>query len=208
MTLPMTLAGWTILLVEDEPDNLDVLRRLLTHFGAAIRSAPNGQAGLDAALADPPRLVIADLSMPTMDGWELLKALRQHEATRRVPVIAVTAHAMLQDRQRVLAAGFDGYVAKPISPPTFLATLFQILAHRQGQGPERASAALGATTPPDRPIPGPAAPQPEGDHGHPPAPRAPAIHLGALTGAAPTGPLAPPATPATGHHAKNGGLTA
>lgn len=103
-----------ILAVDDEPDNLSVIRELLTILGAEVITATNGQEGLEKALNNNPHLIISDLSMPQVTGWEFLINLRKHEATKDIPVIALTAHAMAGDREKVLEAGFANYIPKPL----------------------------------------------------------------------------------------------
>ena len=105
----------TILVVEDNQLNLKLVRDVLQHAGFSVISAPTGEEGVDIATHEPPDLVLMDLQLPGMDGTEALRRMRAHPASSRVPVVAVTAFAMRQDRERVRAAGFDGFVEKPIS---------------------------------------------------------------------------------------------
>ena len=105
----------TILVVEDNQLNLKLVRDVLQHAGFSVISAPTGEEGVDIATHEPPDLVLMDLQLPGMDGTEALRRLRAHPASSRVPVVAVTAFAMRQDRERARAAGFDGFVEKPIS---------------------------------------------------------------------------------------------
>lgn len=110
-----------ILVVEDNPANLELVRYLLEMAGHTVTAAEHGEAGLEAALRDPPDLVLSDLQMPCMDGYVLLGHLRAHPALRNIPVVAVTAFSMSGDRHKVMQAGFDGYLSKPITPETFVA---------------------------------------------------------------------------------------
>lgn len=121
MTLSKTLlSGLQFLVVDDEPDNVAVMVTLLKRMGAVALSAENGQKGLEIAKSNKPDLILCDLSMPIMSGWEMLYEIRQHHDMRDIPVIALTAHAMAGDRERVLQAGFSNYIPKPIDIPKFI----------------------------------------------------------------------------------------
>ena len=130
------IASWVVLVVDDEPDNLSVPQQLLTHLGAKVYTAENGVAGmkvLDEA-KPAPTLVLLDLSMPQMDGWAMLKEIHKRPAVANLPVIAVTAHAMVGDKERTLEAGFDSYISKPFLFDTFLSQIKDCLhdyAHKQ-----------------------------------------------------------------------------
>jgi two-component system cell cycle response regulator DivK len=104
-----------ILVVEDNPLNLKLVRDVLQFAGYDVIEATSGEEGLRVAQANPPDLVLMDLQLPGIDGTETLRRLRQGNLGRDVPVVAVTAFAMAEDRQRAALAGFDGYVEKPIS---------------------------------------------------------------------------------------------
>jgi two-component system, cell cycle response regulator DivK len=104
-----------ILVVEDNPLNLKLVRDVLQVAGYDIIEAHTGEEGLRVAQEDPPDLVLMDLQLPGIDGTETLHRLRQHGLGLDVPVVAVTAFAMAEDRERAALAGFDGYVEKPIS---------------------------------------------------------------------------------------------
>jgi two-component system cell cycle response regulator DivK len=104
-----------ILVVEDNPLNLKLVRDVLQFSGYDVIEARSGEEGVRAAEADRPDLVLMDLQLPDIDGIEALHRLRQGTLGRDVPVVAVTAFAMEQDRERASKAGFDGYVEKPIS---------------------------------------------------------------------------------------------
>jgi two-component system cell cycle response regulator DivK len=104
-----------ILVVEDNPLNLKLVRDVLQFAGYDVVEAQSGEEGLLVAEADPPDLVLMDLQLPGIDGTETLRRLRQGSLGRDVPVVAVTAFAMREDRERANLAGFDGYVEKPIS---------------------------------------------------------------------------------------------
>ncbi|MBN2304394.1 MAG: response regulator [Anaerolineae bacterium] len=109
-----------VLLVDDEPDNVEVILDALEFRGIEAKSATNGQQALDMLKDFTPDLILLDLSMPVMDGWETRQRLEDDPKTQPIPVVALTAHAMMGDRERVLEAGFDGYVSKPISVATFV----------------------------------------------------------------------------------------
>ena len=111
--------GTRILVIEDNPANMELVRYVLEAFGYTVSAAVDGESGLELARAEPPDLVICDLQLPGIDGIEVAKRLKAQPALARVPLIAVTAYAMVGDRERVLAAGFDGYISKPIDPQTF-----------------------------------------------------------------------------------------
>jgi two-component system cell cycle response regulator DivK len=104
-----------ILVVEDNPLNLKLVRDVLQFAGYDVVEAHSGEEGLRVAEEDPPDLVLMDLQLPGIDGTETLRRLRQGSLGRDVPVVAVTAFAMAEDRERATLAGFDGYVEKPIS---------------------------------------------------------------------------------------------
>jgi two-component system, cell cycle response regulator DivK len=109
-----------ILVVEDNERNLKLLRDVLEYAGYDVRAAGTAEDGITLAVNEPPDLVLMDLQLPGIDGMEALRRLRESPRTARIPVVAVTAQAMKQDRERVLAAGFDAYVEKPISVRPFL----------------------------------------------------------------------------------------
>jgi len=121
------LAGWQVLVVDDELDSTQVVQTLLKMCGAEVLVANNGPAGYDLALQHRPRFIISDLSMPEMTGWQLLERLKKTLATRDIPVIALTAHAKLTDRERAFGAGFHNYLAKPLRPETFVSELLNLL---------------------------------------------------------------------------------
>jgi CheY-like chemotaxis protein len=121
-----------ILVVEDNPLNLKLIRDVLQVAGYDVIEAHTGEEGLHLAREDPPDLVLMDLQLPGIDGTETLHRLRQDGLARKVPVVAVTAFAMAEDRERAALAGFDGYVEKPIS---VRALPGQIEAFLAGRGP-------------------------------------------------------------------------
>lgn len=108
-----------ILIIEDNEPLLELMAYLLEAFGHRVAGAADGAAGLEKAFRHRPDLILCDLQLPTLDGYELMQRLKRDPRTRQVPIVAVTALAMLRDRGGALAAGFDGYLAKPIDPETF-----------------------------------------------------------------------------------------
>ena len=128
MTLPRTLLqGWSVLVVDDEPDSLEVAVRILRFYAAFVTTASNGREGMELAKANRPKLIISDISMPIMDGWAFIAELKLNIATRDIPTNALTAHAMVGDRQRAIAAGFHNYITKPLTAGTFIRDLLRIL---------------------------------------------------------------------------------
>jgi CheY-like chemotaxis protein len=113
--------GARILVVDDNAANLDLMLYLLRAFGHEPRGVCDGLAALEAARAGEFALVITDVLMPGIDGYELARRLKSDASLASTPLIAVTALAMPGDRERIDAAGFDGYIAKPIEPQTFVA---------------------------------------------------------------------------------------
>ncbi|MBC8099596.1 MAG: response regulator [Armatimonadetes bacterium] len=121
------LQGWDIVVIDDEPDSLEVARYILDFYGANVHTATNGRDGIAVVEKVKPRFVISDLSMPEMDGWEFLSALKSFVNTQEIPVIALTAHAMRGDRERAMAAGFHNYLTKPLTANTFMDELLILL---------------------------------------------------------------------------------
>lgn len=109
------MTGQRILVVEDNERNLKLIRDVLQFAGYEIVEATSGEQGVALAQDCEPDLVLMDLQLPQMDGTEALRLLRESPRTRGVPVVAVTAFAMREDRERAFGAGFDGYLQKPIS---------------------------------------------------------------------------------------------
>jgi two-component system, cell cycle response regulator DivK len=103
-----------ILIVEDNEDNMTLVRDVLASRGYAIIEAVDGRQGLELAMTQRPDLIIMDLSLPLLDGWEVVRQLKADPDLRSIPVVALTAHAMVGDREKALDAGCDDYLAKPI----------------------------------------------------------------------------------------------
>ena len=106
----------TILLVEDNEDNLVVYRTILEHVGYKVIEARDGEEGVARAASEHPDLILMDVSLPRMDGWEATRRIKADAATRDIPIIAVTAHALDDDREKAIEVGCDGYLAKPVAP--------------------------------------------------------------------------------------------
>ena len=127
-SLPMNLlSGWTVVVIDDEDDSLEVAQIILEEYGADVFCATNGQEGLNLIRARHPKLVISDISMPIMDGWGLIYELKNDRAMIDIPVIALTAHAMVGDRERAISAGFHNYLTKPLTATTFINDLVSLL---------------------------------------------------------------------------------
>src|ERR671930_300998 len=109
-----------ILLVEDNEMNLDMLSRRLIRQGFEVVAAQDGAAGVAKASSERPELILMDMSLPVLDGWEATRRLQADPATKAIPVIALTAHAMDTDREKALAAGCDDFDTKPIELPRLL----------------------------------------------------------------------------------------
>lgn len=120
-----------ILVVDDTLSNVKVLRTLLTVNGYIVQTAENGQQALDLAAADPPDLVLLDVVMPVMDGFEACRRLRAAPATSVVPIVMVTASGP-QEKDKALAAGANDMIMKPIDPDATLALIASLLAQRRG----------------------------------------------------------------------------
>jgi two-component system, cell cycle response regulator DivK len=116
-----------ILLVEDNEMNRDMLSRRLTRNGFEIIMAVNGQEGLDLASSENPDLILLDMSLPVIDGWEAARRLKADAATAGIPVIALTAHAMVQDKEKALAAGCDDFDTKPVELPRLMEKINSLL---------------------------------------------------------------------------------
>ena len=117
-----------ILLVEDNEMNRDMLSRRLVRNGHEVSIAVDGQQGVDMALSQLPDLILMDMSLPVIDGWEATRQIRANDATRRIPVIALTAHAMAGDREKAMEAGCDDYDTKPVEISRLLGKITALLA--------------------------------------------------------------------------------
>jgi two-component system cell cycle response regulator DivK len=115
--------GPRVLIVEDNPKNLKLARDVLAFGGFTVLEATDGASALAAVAAETPDVVLMDIQLPDMSGVDVLCRLREDERTRHIPVVALTAFAMREDRQRFACAGFDGYISKPIDVRQFANTV-------------------------------------------------------------------------------------
>jgi CheY-like chemotaxis protein len=122
------MAGELILIVEDNDKNRKLVRDVLTFKGYSTIEAETGEAGVRLAQERRPNLVLMDIRLPGIDGLEALRQLRAEPTTRDIPIMALTASVMSEDRQRIVGAGFDGYQSKPINVTDFVAAVTQLLA--------------------------------------------------------------------------------
>ena len=132
-----------VLLVEDNEESRDGLSRRLRRKGYEILLAVDGRQGVDVARAESPDLILMDMSLPVLDGWEATRQLKAASETRGIPVLALTAHAMAGDQERALATGCDDYDTKPIEFPRLLTKIESLLG--KNGSPARG---LGGETPP------------------------------------------------------------
>jgi len=134
----------TVLLVEDNEDNRIVYSTILQHFGYRVMEALNGEEGIAKARTEQPDLILMDISIPVIDGWEATQVLKRDPKTRRIPIIALTAHALASDREKAMEVGCDSYLAKPCEPKTVVSEVERFI----GRGDGRRSSAR--TAGPDR----------------------------------------------------------
>lgn len=126
------MSGKRILIIEDNPMNLKLLRDVLEVKGYRVLACGSAEEGLDLARRELPDLILMDIQLPAMDGVSALHELRRDARTERIPVIAVTASAMPMEREKILAAGFDGYQAKPLSVKEITAEVRRVLDGFEG----------------------------------------------------------------------------
>jgi two-component system cell cycle response regulator DivK len=117
-----------ILLIEDNEMNRDMLSRRLIRNGYEVSIAIDGQQGADMAMSQLPDLILMDMSLPVIDGWEATRRIKANEATRKIPVIALTAHAMAGDREKAMEVGCDDYDTKPVEISRLLGKIAALLA--------------------------------------------------------------------------------
>ena len=125
------MSGALILIVEDNDKNRKLVRDVLTFKGYEVIESETGEEGVRLAQERRPSLVLMDIRLPGIDGVEALRRLRAEETTQGIPVLAMTASVMSEDRQKIMAAGFDGYQSKPINVADFVAAVAQLLERRQ-----------------------------------------------------------------------------
>jgi CheY-like chemotaxis protein len=121
-----------ILYVEDNDDNVYVVRQRLTRAGFTVLVAADGAQGIALATAEQPDLILMDLSLPILDGWEATRRLKEATRTKHIPIIALSAHAMTGDREKALAAGCDDYDTKPIDFARLLGKIDAFLSRPRG----------------------------------------------------------------------------
>jgi CheY-like chemotaxis protein len=131
------LDTWWLLVVDDDMFNASLIRSIMEFYGVRVDSAQDGKEGLKKLEQGDYNIVMLDLSMPHLDGWEMLKQIRENATLAHLPIIAFTAHAMQGDRERVLDAGFDGYIPKPIRVARLLPELKDILQNVKRERIER-----------------------------------------------------------------------
>jgi two-component system cell cycle response regulator DivK len=127
-----------ILLVEDNEMNRDMLSRRLIRHGYEVVMAVDGQQGTEMAISERPDLILMDMSLPVMNGWEATRQVKGNEVTRQIPVIALTAHAMAGDREKAMDVGGDDYDTKPVEWPRLLGKIAALLLPKV---PERTTTA-------------------------------------------------------------------
>lgn len=118
---PSPRIGQTVLLVEDNEDNRIIYTTMLRHVGYDVLEAQDGVQAIALARSERPDLILMDISIPEIDGWEATRILRRDPATSAIPIVALTAHALPDDREKALQMGFTAYLAKPIEPRTVVA---------------------------------------------------------------------------------------
>ena len=125
------MPGQKILLVEDNEDNRVVYRTMLTHFGFQVVEATDGREAIRCAREESPDLILMDISIPLIDGWEATRQLKADSATASIPVIALTAHALDTDRARAAEIGFDVFLAKPVEPRRVVSEVRKLLGEEE-----------------------------------------------------------------------------
>jgi CheY-like chemotaxis protein len=120
-----------ILYIEDNEDNIYVVKNRFARVGLTVLVATDGEQGVSLAALERPDLILMDLRMPVLDGWEATKRIKAHPDTRHIPIIALSAHAMTGDRERALEAGCDDYDTKPVEMPRLLAKVWALLPKRE-----------------------------------------------------------------------------
>ena len=124
---PAGFAEVPILVVEDNPSSMRLARSILSSSGFEVLEAGSGEEALKAVRETPPDLILMDMRLPGISGLEATQLIKAHDNLRDVPIVAVTASALKGDKEKILAGGCDGFIAKPISIPNFLATIAQFL---------------------------------------------------------------------------------
>ena len=125
--------GARILVVDDHEDNIEVLRLRLESWGYVTDAVYDGAAALRSVEKSPPDLILMDISIPIIDGWEATQVLKHDPVTRDIPIIALTAHALASDREKAMEVGCDGYLAKPCEPRAVVAEVQRFLGKDAAQ---------------------------------------------------------------------------
>jgi CheY-like chemotaxis protein len=126
-----------VLIVEDNKDNAKILTYALRRSAYDVIWAERGEEGVELALKERPLFILMDINLPGIDGIEATKLIREAEATRDIPIIAVTAHAMTGDMERIIAAGCNGYLEKPVDPITVVEQILKIIGLDRDENPDR-----------------------------------------------------------------------
>ena len=128
---PSARVGQTILLVEDNEDNRNIYTTILRHVGYDVIEAWDGVQAIALARSAQPDLILMDISIPEIDGWEATRILRKDPATSTIPIIALTAHALQDDREKAIQMGFTSYLAKPVEPRAVVAEVRRWIGGRE-----------------------------------------------------------------------------
>ena len=123
----MNVNTWQIIVVEDEFDSIQMVSEILRFYGAQVLVAHNGKECLALLNKSHASLVLTDLAMPEMDGWETLSAIRANPLTEKIPVVAISAYHSVDVAEQAMAAGFDAFFPKPVSPKTFVHSLAEVI---------------------------------------------------------------------------------
>jgi len=124
--------GWRVLLVEDNYDNFEMVRFLLERADYTVIGAHTGREAVKSAQENKPDVILMDLSLPEMDGWEAAREIKNDPEIAHIPLIALTAHTLPGDRKKAMEAGFDNYISKPINVPAFYEIVSAILTGKKG----------------------------------------------------------------------------
>lgn len=132
---PSAPVGQTVLLVEDNEDNRIIYSTVLRHLGYGVVEALDGLKAIELARSVKPDIILMDISIPEIDGWEATRILRQDPETKDIPIVALTAHALADDRERATALGFTAYLAKPVEPRAVVAEVRRWIGEGTGAPP-------------------------------------------------------------------------
>ncbi len=126
-------SSWVVLVVDDMPDNLAVAKTALQFHGAQVYTATDGEEGLKLLQSVQPTVILLDIRMPKMDGWAMFKSVREDPKLAHIPIIAITAYAMDSDKDEILKAGFNGYIAKPFDVFSFIEEIGSVISQSTQQ---------------------------------------------------------------------------